>query len=50
MTEGEKTKLKSLISFHSASKIDYNGRSGERVGKKKEEKNKKESTEQEVKT
>ena len=46
--EKKKKKLKSLIRFHSANKIDNYNREGER-GKKKEKKNPKESTEQ-VKT
>ena len=41
MTEGEKEKLKSLIGFHSANKINnYN------IGEKKEKKNPDDSTEQ----
>ena len=49
LTEEKEKKLKSLIRFHSANKINnYNGGSGEWVGKEKE-KNPKESTEQ-VKT
>ena len=42
MTEGE-TKLKSLVRFHSANKINYNRGGGKR--KKKKEKNPEESTE-----
>ena len=41
---GEKKKLKSLIGFHSADKIDNYNRGGEKGIKK--EKNSKESTEQ----
>ena len=41
VTEGEKEKLKSLIGFHSANKINnYN------IGEKKEKKNPDDSTEQ----
>ena len=47
MTRGKKRKLKSLIGFHSANKVNNYNRGGEK--EKEKEKNPKESTEQ-VKT
>ena len=42
----KKKKLKSLIRFHSADKMDNYKRGGKKGGKKKKKKNPKESTEQ----